>query len=72
MTCLCMIINWPEDYKELQGDVDIVGNRVDESKLALNCNKRKYMVASRLKSRAQPVQPMLLYGESIERVTSYK
>ena len=30
------------------------------------------MVVSRLKSRAQLVEPMLLLGEPIERVTSYK
>ena len=66
------IINTSEDYKELQSDVDIVCNWVDENKLAFNRNKCKYMVVSRLKSRAQLVEPMLLLGEPIERVSSYK
>ena len=66
------IINTSEDYKELQSDVVIVCNWVDENKLAFNRNKCKYMVVSRLQSRAQLVEPMLLHGEPIERVTSYK
>ena len=56
------IINCVQDYKMLQSDIDTVSRWVDINELALNHIKCKYMVVSRLKSRAVPSPTMLLYG----------
>ena len=45
---------------------------VDTNELVLNRIKCKYMVVSRLKSRAVPSQSMLLYGQPMEQVANYK
>ena len=66
------IINCVRDYKMLQSDIDTVSRWVDINELALNHIKCKYMVVSRLKSRAVPSPTMLLYGQPMERVTNYK
>ena len=66
------IINCVRDYKMLQSDIDTVSRWVDINELALNHIKCKYMVVSRLKSRAVPSPTMLLYGQPMEWVTNYK
>ena len=66
------IINCLRDYEKLQKDTDTVCSWVDNNELALNRIKCKYMVVSRLKSRAVLSQTMLLYGEPMERVTNYR
>ena len=66
------IINCVRDYEKLQNDTDIVSRWIDINELALNCVKCKYMVVSRLKSRAVPSQTVLLYGQLMERVINYR
>ena len=70
---LYRIINCLQDYEILQEDTDSVCSWVDTNELVLNPIKcTKYMVVSRLKSRAVPPQSMLLYGQPMERVANYK
>ena len=69
---LYRIINCLRDYEILQKDTDSVCTWVDTNELALNRIKCKYMVVSRLKSRAVPSQSMLLYGQPMEQVANYK
>jgi hypothetical protein len=66
------IIHSIQDYEALQEDTDTVCNWVDINDLALNNIKCKYMVVSRLKSRAVPSRAMLLYGQPMEQVSNYE
>ena len=52
----------------LQSDIDTVSRWVDINELTLNHIKCKYMVVSRLKSRAVPSPMMLLYGHQWNRL----
>ena len=72
MTLSKLIINCLQDYEILQKDTDSVCSWVDTNELVLNRIKCKYMVVSRLKSRAVPSQSMLLYGQPMEQVANYK
>ena len=66
------IIHSIQDYEALQEDTNTVCNWVDSNELALNSNKCKYMVVSRLRSRSVPTRPMLLYGQPMQQVSNYK
>ena len=44
----------------------------DKNRLTLNANKCKYMVISKLKSRALPPQAVMLFNQPMLRVSTYK
>ena len=71
-TLLYRAIKSSHDYVELQCDINTIAKLVDENNLALNDTKCKYMVISRLKSRALPPQQVKLHDQPMERVSSYK
>ena len=71
-TLLYRVISSPNDYVELQNDINTFTKWVDKNRLTLNANKCKYMVISKLKSRALPPQAVMLFNQPMLRVSTYK
>ena len=71
-TLLYRVISSPNDYVKLQNDINTYTEWVDKNKLTLNANKCKYMVISKLKSRALSPQAVTLFNQPMLRVSAYK
>ena len=65
-TLLYRVISSLNDYVELQNDINTFTKWVDKNRLTLNANKIvncKYMVISKLKSRALPPLAVTLFNQ---------
>ena len=71
-TLFYRVISSSNDYVELQNDINTFTKWVDKNRLTLNAKKYKYMVISKLKSRALPLQAVTLFNQSMLRVSTYK
>ena len=69
---LYRVINSPNDYDTLQGNVDLLSNWVVKNNLTLNASKCKFMVISRLRKKSVPIPPLKVHNNLLERVSSYK
>ena len=61
-----------EDYNSLRNDVDSLCDWTSSAFLYLNAAKCKYMVISRKKQPIVPLTPILVCGNVLERVNSFK
>ena len=61
-----------EDYNSLQNDVNSLCDWTSSASLNLNAAKCKYMVISRKKQPIVPLTPVLICGNAVERVNSFK
>ena len=65
-------IDGPEDFATLQRDINAVNNWVSNNYLQFNVSKCKFMHISRKRQFHHPIPDLLLDGQSLERVTSFK
>ena len=65
-------IDGPEDFAILQRDINAVNNWVSNNYLQFNVSKCKFMHISRKRQFHHPIPDLLLDGQSLERVTSFK
>ena len=65
-------IDGPEDFATLQRDINAVNNWVSNNYLQFNVSKCKFMHISHKRQFHHPIPDLLLDGQSLERVTSFK
>ena len=65
-------IRTPEDYNQLQLDMNKLCTWTDNNLLTYNTNKCKYMVISRKKQPSLPSMPLNVNNSPMEMVSSYK
>ena len=65
-------IRTPEDYSQLQLDMNKLCTWTDNNLLTYNTNKCKYMVISRKKQPSLPSMPLNVNNSPMEMVSSYK
>lgn len=61
----------PQDYEDLQNDIDTIASWVSLNYLSFNISKCKYMIVTRKRKSAPPLS-LRLSGEPLERVDCYK
>ena len=69
---LYKIITDPWDYATLQSDINSVADWINEHYLSLNSSKCKCMTVTRLRQHSVSPPTLLLNGEPMEKVDSYK
>ena len=69
---LYKIITDPRDYATLQSDINSIADWINEHYLSLNSSKCKCMTVTRLRQHSVSPPTLLLNGEPMEKVDSYK
>ena len=69
---LYKIITDPQDYATLQSDINSIADWINEHYLSLNSSKCKCMTVTRLRQHSVSPPTLLLNGEPMEKVDSYK
>ena len=64
-------ISCPQDYADLQNDIDTIASWVRANYLSFNISKCKYMTVTR-KHKSVSLLPLKLCGVILEKVDSYK
>ena len=62
----------PDDYIELQTDINAIHQCVRECHLTLNPSKCKVLIASKKRTPLNPTVPLLLDGRPMEQVSNYR
>ena len=60
------------DYLTVQASINCIQQWSSDHYLSLNALKCKYMLISRKKQPLQPINPLVLNGEDLEKVDTYK
>ena len=65
-------VSKPSDYLTVQASINCIQQWSSDHYLCLNALKCKYMLISRKKQPLQPIHPLVLNGENLEKVDTYK
>ena len=69
---LYQIIHAPSDYLLVQNDINAISVWTNENFLHLNTNKCCFMLFSKKHYPCQPMTQLVIEGQSLERVTTFK